>query len=136
MAHLDLDLIDKELSSPATCATNDSTASLREPRISISSASSLDSHSSVPHSLPPTISSLHPEGDADRLSRQSSRLSIAAPGERLGRLPTGRNVATNATSDPDFEIDFEDGDQGNAKNWPMWRKCLCIFFISYSTMTV
>jgi hypothetical protein len=54
----------------------------------------------------------------------------------LSRRVTGVSVATNMTTDPAFEVDFEEDDPGNPKNWPMWYRCLIIFFISFSTMTV
>ncbi|KAF1983260.1 MFS general substrate transporter [Aulographum hederae CBS 113979] len=55
----------------------------------------------------------------------------------LSKKATGVSVATNATSDPAFEIDWEDAeDQENPKNWPMWYRASIIFFISWSTMTV
>jgi multidrug resistance protein len=47
---------------------------------------------------------------------------------------TGISVAT--TTDPNFEIDFEDGDPSDPHNWPFWYRCLTIFTISYSTLTV
>lgn len=47
---------------------------------------------------------------------------------------TGISVAT--TTDPNFEIDFEDGDAADPHNWPFWYRCVVIFFVSYSTLTV
>lgn len=47
---------------------------------------------------------------------------------------TGVSVAT--TTDPNFEIDFEDGDPADPHNWPFWYRCVVIFFVSYSTLTV
>ena len=54
----------------------------------------------------------------------------------LSRHVTGVSVATNMTSDPAYEVDFEENDKGDPKNWPMWYRCIIIFFMSYSTMTV
>ena len=125
-------------SSSATMAHSTDAVRAAEPRISISSASTSSSESSaVPlpsHHLQlrPSLGSLNPEGDADQLSRQSSR----ADGERLGRLPTGRSVATNMTSDPEYEVDFAEDDPGNPRNWSMWKKSTIIFFFAYTTMTV
>ena len=39
------------------------------------------------------------------------------------------------TTDPRFELDFDD-DGENPQDWPMWRKALIIFFMSYSTLVV
>lgn len=47
---------------------------------------------------------------------------------------TGVSVAT--TTDPNFEVDFEDGDAADPHNWPFWYRCVVIFFVSYSTLTV
>jgi multidrug resistance protein len=44
-------------------------------------------------------------------------------------------IPTNATQDPRFELDFsEDGE--NPQDWPMLRKALVIFFMSFSTLVV
>jgi multidrug resistance protein len=44
-------------------------------------------------------------------------------------------ILTNATQDPRFELDFsEDGE--NPQDWPMLRKALVIFFMSFSTLVV
>lgn len=66
------------------------------------------------------------------LGRSISRVEDIA----LSRYVTGVSVATNMTSDPAYEVDFEEDDPGDPKNWPMWYRCLIIFFISFSTMTV
>jgi hypothetical protein len=49
---------------------------------------------------------------------------------------TGMSVATNGTTDPGYEVDFEEDDPANPRNWPFWYRCCVIFFISYSTLTV
>ena len=43
------------------------------------------------------------------------------------------SVRTTATSDPRFEVEFEENDQGNPRNWPVWYKGLVIFFMSWTT---
>lgn len=43
-------------------------------------------------------------------------------------------TTTNMTTDPRFEIDFDDGE--NPQDWPMWRKAIVIFFMSFSTLVV
>lgn len=44
-------------------------------------------------------------------------------------------TTTNMTTDPRYELDFDD-DGENPQDWPMWRKALVIFFMSYSTLVV
>ncbi|KAH7383931.1 major facilitator superfamily domain-containing protein [Pyrenochaeta sp. MPI-SDFR-AT-0127] len=43
-------------------------------------------------------------------------------------------VTTNATTDPRFEIDFDDGE--NPQDWTMTKKSLVIFCMSFSTLVV
>tara|TARA_R110002003_G_scaffold1815_3_gene23533 strand:+ start:752 stop:2536 length:1785 start_codon:yes stop_codon:yes gene_type:complete len=55
------------------------------------------------------------------------------PGDKdVGQITT---VTTNATQDPRFEIDFDD-DGENPQDWPMLKKAMVIFFMSYSTLVV
>jgi multidrug resistance protein len=44
-------------------------------------------------------------------------------------------VATNATQDARFELDFDD-DGENPQDWPMLKKAMVIFFMSFSTLVV
>jgi multidrug resistance protein len=44
-------------------------------------------------------------------------------------------VTTNATQDPRFELDFDDEGE-NPQDWPMAKKALVIFFMSFSTLVV
>ncbi|KAF2848355.1 MFS general substrate transporter [Plenodomus tracheiphilus IPT5] len=44
-------------------------------------------------------------------------------------------VVTNATQDPRFELDFDDNGE-NPQDWPMAKKALVIFLMSYSTLVV
>lgn len=44
---------------------------------------------------------------------------------------------TTGTSDPNFEVNWEDEeDPNNPKNWSLWRKGLTLFTISYGTLVV
>lgn len=54
----------------------------------------------------------------------------------LSRHVTGVSVATNFTTDPGFEVDFEDDDTGDPKQFPLWKRGLIIFLVSYSTLVV
>lgn len=59
--------------------------------------------------------------------------------QALSRYATGISTRTNGTtgtSDPSFEVDFEDDDPDNPRNWPFWYRAAIIFFVSYSTLTV
>ncbi|KAF2087706.1 MFS general substrate transporter [Saccharata proteae CBS 121410] len=50
---------------------------------------------------------------------------------------TGVSIATNATSDPRYEVDWdEEGESGNPREWPLWYRGMIIGFLSYSTATV
>jgi hypothetical protein len=76
--------------------------------------------------------SIHEVDPEKQLSRHVSK----GFGGDLERTQTGISVATNATTDPAFEIDWEEDDSGNPQNWPAWRKALVIFCTSISTITV
>jgi hypothetical protein len=66
----------------------------------------------------------------EALSPKSSRIREAD----LSRHVTGVSVAGSMA--PGFEVDFSDEDPGDPKNWPLWKRGLILFFISYSTLTV
>ncbi|KAE8352449.1 major facilitator superfamily domain-containing protein [Aspergillus coremiiformis] len=47
------------------------------------------------------------------------------------------SIRTNATSDPKYEVDFEDDqDQMNPKNWSLMYKGMSIAFLSWNTLVV
>ena len=53
--------------------------------------------------------------------------------------PPAKRMATNVstwTTDPAFEVDWEDGDPNNPRNWPLWYKSIVLFAISYGTLVV
>ncbi|KAF2458716.1 major facilitator superfamily domain-containing protein [Lineolata rhizophorae] len=54
----------------------------------------------------------------------------------VSRKQTGVSVATNATSDPAYEVDWEDDDSGNPKNWSLLYRAFILFIASFSTLTV
>lgn len=74
------------------------------------------------------------QDDNGDFEKQLSRYPSRPMG--LERNQTGRSVATNMTTDPAFEVDFEEDDKQNAQNWPIWRKAFTLFCLSWSTMTV
>lgn len=49
----------------------------------------------------------------------------------LSRLTS---ISTNMTTDPRFEVDFEEGE--DPREWNMWVKAMVMFFMSYSTLVV
>lgn len=70
------------------------------------------------------------------VSRTSSTNAVGGvvPTLELRRTQTGRSTGT--ITDPAFEIDFEDDEQGNPQNWPLWYKGVILGVMSYSTTTV
>ena len=79
---------------------------------------------------------------APHLSRTTSTASAGAIGgivsSSLNRTYTGRSLATTNTggADPAFEVDFTDGDPDDPQQWPLWRKGLLLFIMSYGTTCV
>jgi hypothetical protein len=49
---------------------------------------------------------------------------------------TGISVATNGTTDPAYEVDFDEGDNANPREWKNLIKCLIIAAVSVGTTTV
>ena len=68
------------------------------------------------------------------LSRTSSTNAAGNVAPTLERTFTGKSTAT--TSDPVFEVDFEDDERGNPQNWPLWYKGIVLFTMSYGTTCV
>jgi len=69
---------------------------------------------------------------------QIAELPLTPQVSRVSRPPATR-IATNAsawTTDPAFEVDWEDGDPDNPRNWPLWYKSIVLFAISYGTLIV
>ena len=46
------------------------------------------------------------------------------------------SVATNGTNNPDYEVDFDEDDPMNPRNWPIWYKGFTIFSVSWSTWCI
>ncbi|OCK83166.1 MFS general substrate transporter [Lepidopterella palustris CBS 459.81] len=91
-----------------------------------------------------SISSDSVDSDANSIQQVSSRASRynADATEKLTpvvtrtSVVTGFSLAPNATSDPCFEIDFEEGDGANPREWTMARKAMITAFTSFSTLTI
>ena len=72
-----------------------------------------------------------------QLSHTSSTGAIGGVVPTLLRTRTNKSTATNATTtDPAFEVDFEDGERANPQNFPTWYKAMIIFVMSYGTTCV
>ncbi|KAJ5710060.1 hypothetical protein N7493_009652 [Penicillium malachiteum] len=93
-------------------------------------------HNGDTDSIAETVSSVDTQADHDALdktltahaSRASGHMSLA---ERVTTIPT------NVTSDPNFEVDWEDEDDPkNPKNWSMKYKAMGILFLSWNTLIV
>jgi multidrug resistance protein len=51
----------------------------------------------------------------------------------LKHTNTGATLGSVATNDPNFEVDWQDNDPENPRNWPMAYKCFVVFAMSYAT---
>ena len=74
---------------------------------------------------------------------QESNKDAILPEPHLSVLePTFSKIAastktTETNRDPDFEVDWDDGDDPmNPRNWPIWYKGCTIGFVSWSTWCV
>lgn len=57
----------------------------------------------------------------------------------MSRPPLSRRATTTestGTRDPSYEVDWEDGDPKDPRNWSTWYKGLIIFSISFGTLVV
>lgn len=90
-----------------------------------------DDHSSI--SSASTVDSADSIAEAQSIHQTWSRnTGHSWPGDKDAGITT---VTTNATTDPRFELDFDD-DGENPQDWPMVRKAMVIFFMSFSTLVV
>ncbi|QSZ31197.1 hypothetical protein DSL72_000760 [Monilinia vaccinii-corymbosi] len=51
----------------------------------------------------------------------------------LGHTRTGTSYATTRSRNPSFEVDFEENDPDNPRNWPLWYRSFTIFAVSFGT---
>lgn len=71
------------------------------------------------------------------LSRASSTSAVGGVNPTyLTRTRTGKSTATNATTDPAFEVDFEEDEKGNPQTWSLLYKSFIIAVMSYATTCV
>ena len=82
-----------------------------------------------------SISTADTQTDRDALGKtltaRASRTSHMSLSERV------TTIATNATADPDYEVDWDgDSDPENPKNWNLMYKSMGIVFLSWNTLVV
>ena len=108
-------------------SSNDEKASVKSIRSSFPSDNSTEPAPSV-HDQAPEIEGI--EKDPALLIAPTASL-------RPTFSKNATSVNTTATHDPDFEVDWDDGnDQLNPRNWPVWYKGMSIGFVSWSTWCV
>lgn len=118
--------------SPAASRTSvEEAATYRKASVSSrSSSDSTDSDDSIREGSPHRYDSDAPEKQPSPHISRTSIPSLA----RIRTNRTGVSVATNATTDPAFEVDFDEGE--NPKDWPFWHMAVIIGFVSFATTTV
>ncbi|KAI2627833.1 polyamine transporter 3 [Hypoxylon sp. NC1633] len=78
--------------------------------------------------------------DSDPLSPLELALSSPSPGaeayEVVTHVRTGTSIGSTASRPPDFEVDFEDDDPEDPRNWPLWYRSWTVFSISFTCWVV
>lgn len=118
---------------------NMSSKEIKEIEISIPTSASLSDDSTADSTIndsPTERVVVEPYDEFAEPIEVISRVSSRAQNAQLSKQLTGVSLGTTQTSDPSYEIDFEPEDTENPKNWPVWRQCLSIFFIAFSTLAV
>jgi multidrug resistance protein len=94
----------------------------------------LEDHVNDDHSSILTASTADSIAEAQSIHQTWSRnTGHFSPGDEDGGQVTA--TTTNATQDPRFELDFDDEGE-NPQDWPMVKKAMVIFFMSFSTLIV
>lgn len=70
------------------------------------------------------------------LSHTSSMNQVGNVVPTLELMRTWTTRTSGTVTDPAYEIDFADGEQGNPQNWPLWYKGLILIVMSYATTAV
>ncbi|OCL03078.1 MFS general substrate transporter [Glonium stellatum] len=93
------------------------------------------------------VDSSRPSTSSGSDTESIARNSITGPGQKYNRddlekvisgvsAITGISAGTTGTVDSAFEVDFEEGDGANPREWSMAYKGMIIGLMSFSTMTV
>lgn len=79
-----------------------------------------------------SISTVNSQTERDAIGKTlTARASHMSLSERV------TTIATNATADPDYEVDWDgDDDPDNPKNWNFKYKSMGILFLSWNTLIV
>jgi hypothetical protein len=83
----------------------------------------------VSEKSPPALDQHDAEDDV--LTPQISELSLQLQPSLTARVTS---VGTTGTTDPNFEVDFEENDPENPQNWSMGYKAMAISFLSWNTL--
>ena len=86
------------------------------------------------HSSVSSISTHSSSSDEDVQSIQQTLSRNAGLEEHDKSMAQITTITTNMTTDPRFEVDFEDGE--SPQDWSMVKKSMVIFFMSFSTLVV
>jgi multidrug resistance protein len=70
------------------------------------------------------------------LSHTSSMNQVGNVVPTLELMRTWTTRTSGTATDPAFEIDFAEGEQGNPQNWPLWYKAIILLIMSYATTAV
>ncbi|TGO14710.1 hypothetical protein BTUL_0049g00190 [Botrytis tulipae] len=110
---------------------------------SVTLASSLSDHENhyPPLSHAPSITSLSSDSiHSDPLAPLEHALTpnLETVAEQLAHAQlsytrTGTSYATTGSRNPSFEVDFEDNDPDDPRNWPLWYQSYTIFAVSFAT---
>lgn len=110
---------------------------------SVTLASSLSDHENhyPPLSHAPSITSLSSDSiNSDPLAplEQALTPNLETVAEQLAHAQlsytrTGTSYATTGSRNPSFEVDFEDNDPDDPRNWPLWYRSYTIFAVSFAT---
>ncbi|KAF2743815.1 MFS general substrate transporter [Sporormia fimetaria CBS 119925] len=91
----------------------------------------IDRTSTISSASTESLSSQSSRGDVLSIHQTLSRNAGLEDDKALSRLTS---VATNMTTDPAFEVDFEDGE--SPQDWSMAKKGMVMGFMSFSTLVV
>ena len=91
---------------------------------------------------PPADDGPIPESPNTKASSEISvevATDLIAVVSRTSQPPLARkvtSVGTTGTLDPDFEVDWDEKDPENPRNWPLWYKGVVVAFLSWNTWVV